>query len=441
MNKRTKIKDALARMRPAWTDTPVVVNAASLFGSTAITSLLGFCYWLLAARLFPVQAVGVASAAVSAMQLIATAGLLGMGTLMVSELAHGRSPAGLVSAAVFCASVSSAGLGLLYLVVQATSATDIAFSQQGIWGSAVFLAGVALTGATLVIDQASVGIQRGEIQLVRNTVFSVAKLAALPFALLLAVQDAAIGIYAAWLLGNVVSLVTLRTHLWHTGIRPRMFPAFRALTAIRGAALAHHWLNVASQTPRLVLPVLVAATLSPELNAAFYTAVLIVSFATVVPGHLSNALFALPRGQHDRLAEELRGTLRLSAIVGVVSAVLIAVSARFCLSLFGPDYVVATGSMIILGLTTLPFTVKLHYAAVCRIRGQLTWCAAVSTVGAIFEVAAAYVGAKTFGLAGVSAGVLAALCLEAMFLWPSVARSARLPLVYPWLHADQRSNA
>lgn len=423
---------AAMRRRPAMTQSAVVLNAASLFGSTIITSALGFCYWVLAARLFPIQAVGVASAAVSAMQLLAVAGLAGMGTLMISELAEGSPPVGLVSAAVVVAALTSAAVGGVYLILEAASSADIGLSDHGLWGPLVFLAGVGLTGATFVIDQASIGIQRGDIQLARNAVFSLAKLAALPLVLLVAERDAALGMYIAWFFGGVVSLLTLRVHLWRAGLRPHLRPAFPALLAIRKAALAHHWLNLASQTPRLALPVLVAVTLSPELNAAFYTAVLIVNFADVVPGHLSNALFALPRGQMARLAEELRGTLRICLVVGIASATLIAISARFVLSVFGSSYVVATGAMVVLGFTTLPFSVKVHYAAVCRVQGRLRWCAAVSTAGALLEVLAAFVGAKLFGLTGVSAGLLIALTAEAVFLWPTVARAALLPTLIPW---------
>jgi O-antigen/teichoic acid export membrane protein len=61
-------------------------NAGSLMGTTVITSLVGFAYWWLAARTAPADAVGQASAAVSAMTLIGTIGMFGMGTMLISEL-------------------------------------------------------------------------------------------------------------------------------------------------------------------------------------------------------------------------------------------------------------------------------------------------------------------------------------------------------------------
>ncbi|HEY0530877.1 MAG TPA: hypothetical protein VGD29_04685, partial [Actinoplanes sp.] len=62
------------------------LNAGSLMATTLITSLFGFAYWWVAARVAPAAAVGQASAAVSAMTLIGTIGMFGMGTMLISDL-------------------------------------------------------------------------------------------------------------------------------------------------------------------------------------------------------------------------------------------------------------------------------------------------------------------------------------------------------------------
>ena len=61
-------------------------NAGSLVMSTGVASLLGVVYWMFATRLFSQRAVGYGSAAVSAMTLLGTIGMLGLGTLLIGEL-------------------------------------------------------------------------------------------------------------------------------------------------------------------------------------------------------------------------------------------------------------------------------------------------------------------------------------------------------------------
>ena len=87
-------------------------NAGSLVATTLITSALGFAYWALAARLFSQEAVGYASAAVSAMTLLGTVGVLGLGTVLLGQLPRRQERGGLVAAAVLAAAAGSAVLGL-----------------------------------------------------------------------------------------------------------------------------------------------------------------------------------------------------------------------------------------------------------------------------------------------------------------------------------------
>ena len=54
VNPMAGIKDAI--------EGPIVRNAAALYGTTIVTSILGFVYWFVAARLAPAAAVGTASA-------------------------------------------------------------------------------------------------------------------------------------------------------------------------------------------------------------------------------------------------------------------------------------------------------------------------------------------------------------------------------------------
>jgi len=73
----------------------IVSNAGSLVATQLVTSGLGFLFWLVAARWFSPAGVGFAAAAISAMTLLGTFGMLGLGTLLMGELPrrpHLRGP-------------------------------------------------------------------------------------------------------------------------------------------------------------------------------------------------------------------------------------------------------------------------------------------------------------------------------------------------------------
>src|SRR5829696_2496444 len=437
MRRQRPARNALAQRLRVLQERPVVTAASHLFGSTVITSILGFAFWAFAARLYTAVEVGSSSAAISAMQFLATVGVLGLNTLVVGEMRRQTNRAGLVVAAAVVATLASCVAAIVYLLLAPLLHAHLGPLGQGVVGPVLFAAGVGLTGLTIVLDQSSIGLLRGDIQLWRNAVFATVKLLLLPLGMFIRSVDGALVIYGVWFLANLVSLFIFQLHTRRQGVRrPQLLPNWSSLRALRGAALAHHWLNLASYGPRLILPIIVTSTLGPAYNAAFYTALLLVTFANVVPGHLSTALFSLGRGETEELAREARHTLRLSTVVAVATGILFVPLSYPNLRIISSEYVVATSSMIVLGLTTLPLVVKLHYIAVNRIHNRLNSCAVVITAGGILELVLAGVGARVAGLVGVSTGYLLALTIEAVVLWPSVAKAAHLPVMLVRLRRD-----
>src|SRR6266516_1538314 len=103
----------------------MLTNAGSLVGTTAVTSVLGFVYWWIAARQFSPEAVGFASAAISAMTLLGTFSILGLGTLLVGELLRQRGKeVSLISAALIVVGGVGGCLGIVFAAVAAYLSAD-----------------------------------------------------------------------------------------------------------------------------------------------------------------------------------------------------------------------------------------------------------------------------------------------------------------------------
>ena len=371
-------------------------SASSLVATTAVASLLGFVYWALAARMFPQRAVGYGSAAISAMTLLGTIGMLGLGTVLIGELPRRRDRARLVAAALLASAVGSALLGLAFAVISPHASSHFGRISGGAAQAALFTAGVCLTGASLVFDQATIGLLRGGLQLARNVVFSVAKLAVLPATALVLHDQFGVGITASWVAGLAASMLLIAPWLRVTGTHVLSRPDWAVLRGLGTTAVEHSWLNLAITVPRSLIPVLVTIIVSPSANAAFYAAWTLSGFLYIVPTHLSTVLFAVASADPQVIARKLRFTLGLSALIGLPGMVVLASGAHFALSLFGPSYArAATVSLLLLVAGYVPTVPKLHYIAVCRAQGRITRAAAVLTAAAAAEVAAAAAGGAT----------------------------------------------
>lgn len=399
----------------------MLVNAGSLIGTTVVTSVLGFAYWWLIARLFPPAAVGFASAAISAMMLLGTVCMLGLGTLLIGELPRQPGKEGsLISAAL----IVVGGVGGVFGILFAVGASFVAADLQPLWANgadiAAFAIGVSLTAITLVLDQALIGLLRGSVQFWRNTLFAVAKFLALFIPGLWLVNEAGMRIYVTWLFGNALSLLALVAFLIRRKERVKrthVLPQWGLLRKLGAAALQHHVLNLILLAPPLILPILVTIQLSATANAWFYVSYMLANFVFGVPYALSTVLYAMGSAQPAQLAHKTRITLGLSLLAAIVANGVLQLGARQVLGLFGHIYAEqAIWSLRILLLAAFPITIKSHYIAINRIQGKIGYVVLPIAVATLLEVSAAAVGAHFGGVAGLSLGWLGALCAQAIFM-------------------------
>ncbi len=332
------------------------------------------------------------------MTLLGTIGMLGMGTLLIGELPRRSARAGLISAALLACGFGSLVLGLGFAIL----APHISGRFDHVTGTpsqaALFIIGVILTGVSLVLDQATIGLMRGGLQLTRNTIFAAVKLLALPATAIVVHDQFGLGITASWTAGIAVSMALLAIRLRFSGMPVLPRPDWRVLRRLGRTALAHNWLNLALSIPLSLIPVLVTVVVSPSANAAFYTAWTLTGFLKIVPQHLSTVLFAVAAADPQVIARKLRFTLRMSLLIGLPGMAVLGIGAHLALSMFGPGYArAATLPLILLVIGYLPYIPKMTYIAVCRAAGQIPRAAAVMTAAAVMEVTASAAGGCTAG--------------------------------------------
>ncbi|MGE5407106.1 MAG: lipopolysaccharide biosynthesis protein [Syntrophothermus sp.] len=405
----------------------VLTNATSMMGTTAVTAGLGAAFWLIAARQFSADAVGVASAAVSAMMLLGYLATAGLGTLLMGELPRRDSGhRGLLNAALLVSGAIGAALGIAFAILAPLVSPDLDPLSESATAVVVFAIGVGLTGLTTVLDQALIGLLRGNLQLSRNVVFSVVKLLVLAVAGLALTSAGGVWIYAAWTLGIAVSLVVLAGFYRHRGA-DTVRPTFAELSAMRIEAATHHIYNLAIRAPDLALPLIVVSTLSAAANANFYIAWMIASFGFMVPVSLSSVLFAVGSADSVGLHSRYRLSIGLSAGLGVVINLFLLVAGGTILSLFGSSYEQgALATLQILALGVFPETVKAHFLSIVRVERRIARTIPLVIGGTVLELGAALAGGLSGKLTLVAAGWLAAVCVEALVMSWTVFRFLRL---------------
>jgi O-antigen/teichoic acid export membrane protein len=404
---------AIVRVRSALQKSAtLVMNSGALAIGTMASAFLGFVYWWLAARLFPPEVIGNASALLSVMGLVGLLGEAGLGTLLIGEIVrHPGKERGLVAAAASAAVVLAVGLALLFVFGEAHLISSTG-PIDGWFEGAVFVLGCALTALSVVADQALVGNLRSTGRMIRQVLFST-------FKLMLIAAAAAAGyasnasILLTWVAGLLASWIGVDL-LTRGGARHLVGPPdFQLLHTLRRKVFDHYALDVALQAPGVIMPYVVLVLLSPTTNAAFASMWMLVSMTSVIPAVMATVLFPVGRASPKQLGHDIRVSLAVSLLFSLVCAIFVFTYSWEILALFNPAYPEIAGSSLrFLGFSLLGSTFKFHACTLARLGDAMRNASRWFAFGGLLELCFAVAGAKLDGLQGLVLGWTLAASIE-----------------------------
>jgi O-antigen/teichoic acid export membrane protein len=396
--------------------------------ATTVNSATGFVFWWIAARTFPPAAVGIAAAAISAMLLLSQLSVLGLGTAMAGVLHREARPWSLAVTALLAATGIGLLVGSVFAIVAPGISEELGEISAAPLALAVFASGVALTAGSAVLDQILVAMLRNVQQLMRNIVFSLSRLVLVVLAAVLLVPASGMAIYGSWLVGTAISILLVALLPANLSQLRGLWPLqWGRLGSMAFGALSHHVLNLSRSASVWLLPIVVTVLLSPEVNAAFYVALLLANFIALVGTSATFTLYVIAARAPEQLAHQMRVTVGISLLAAVVGSAVIALGGRLLLMAFGSSYAdVAYPTVVVLALSTIPLVVKDHWIALQRLHGTVARGAAIGVLLLVMELAAGALGAMEGGILGLALARLAVLAIQAVFMAPVVLRAMRV---------------
>ena len=405
----------VARMRHVLASRSLLRNAGYIMLTTGANSLLGYLFWVLAARSYTAHTIGVAGALIAAMTVVAAIADLGTSTALIQRLPSQRADADwsrTVTASVVTATVAGLTIAAVAAVAVLPSVSpSLSIARSSAAHLLLFVGGVAIWSLSTVSDYLFVAERRAGNMLTRNFVFGAAKLVGIG-ALVLAGDDSAYGIFAVWVAGCVLSLAVA-----YLLLVPRLGRRYRPSLAgvpgaIRGGATAfagNYFITLGFLLTSYVLPLVVVDRLSATDNGYFYIAWLLGGAFFTVTGSLGSALFA--EGSHDRasLAAQTRTAFRFSALLLTPLMLIFLVAAGPILELFGPDYATHGKTLLILlTASAVPDAITAIYLSRVRAEGRLVFPAVTSMAMAVLTLAGAWVLLPSMDLPGAGVAFIVA---------------------------------
>ena len=389
------------RLRQLW-GIRLYSNTSYLVMTNLATGLLGFAFWIVVARFYPPEDVGLASALIAATGLVASLSSLGLGDAVVRFLPHSDKDANSMINTVFTlgALTSMAG-AVIFVIGLGFWSPALLFIRQNLIYLAAFVLFTITFNVSFLMDRTFVAERRAGFVVTKNLIFGLLKL---PLPILLAVFFRSFGIFASWGMSlGVAFLLSMFLFL------PRVQPGYRAFFAISRKvvnnivhfSLANYVADLLWGVPSLVLPIMVVNLLGAEPTAYFYIAWLIGSVPGMIAGAASTSLFA--EGSHDeeRLGLHIWRSLKMIFLILVPAVILILAIADKLLLLFGGAYSESATTLVrIVAISTVPMSMNVVYLAKLRVEKNLKAILGLTALAAPITLGLAYLLLPRMGING-----------------------------------------
>jgi O-antigen/teichoic acid export membrane protein len=392
-------------------DDHLVRSSLVLMLNSSVQAALGFTFWVVMARLFSAEDVGIASSLISATSLIAFFALAGLNSTLVRFLPTAPDKRSLLTGAFLTVAGAGAVIGLGYVALMPVVAPRLAFITHSPVMALGFVLLTAAAAVNLLTDAVFIASRRaglcaltdGAIGGVAKIVFGLAVIGTGAFGLF----SASVGGLAAAAIASIVLIMTsLR-------LRPSLSHPFRALKPLLKFSGANYVANALNLLPSVVVAVVVLDRLGArqagyyfvafQMAALLYAAIFAAESAFLSEGSQPGADWRAIRRRSRRLA------VALFAPAGV----LLIATAHWVLAAFGRGYSVnATGCLVLLAVAVLPMAMANWAWTVLRLSGRLVAVVLTNAVYSAGICVAAWILAP-HGLTALAAAWLVGAALAA----------------------------
>jgi O-antigen/teichoic acid export membrane protein len=410
---------------------PRFVDSLALILARLASSGLGFLTWLVIARLFAAEQVGLASGLVSAMMLLVQLSLLGVGAAFITLYPRYRER---LQHLLDTSLSLVAGAGILgaggFILLSGRFFQELSIISQPRY--AFLFLGMVLFGAVnTLMDHFSISIRRSDQALARNVLFGLVAIGTAAIFPLVLNMATSVHIIIAWALAGMSAVLLGAAQMWQSMSRYLYQPrGDRAMAGqLMAAGLPNYLLTLAERAPNWILPILVTELLSPADNAHWYILWMMAWAVYQITISLGQNLFADVTRHPEQVRQAVAYSQRTSLILAGSAGAFLFLFAPLVLSILGREYAVqGTLPLRVLSLAVFPAIFIQSYYAVCRGTSRLREATLTGLLSGLSGISAAAYAGINFGLPGMAVAWLAVQAVTGVWaIW----RTRRLAQVIP----------
>jgi O-antigen/teichoic acid export membrane protein len=368
--------------------------------STLIMAFLGFIFWMVNARLFTTEQVGLATTIISVTSLITSLSVLGLNTAIIRFLPRSERKNDKINTAFTLTALVTIVFSTLFLLLINDFSPKLLFIKENIIFAFAFIIFMVSGSLSSMIDSVFVAYRSTKFILVKNSLFSLLKI----IFVFLFVSLGAYGIFASWMIAVIIaSLMSFGILAVKFQYRMKIVFYDSIIKKIGGYSFANYLSGFIGGLPTLLLPLIIINNLSSETAAFYYVSMMIASLIFIIPSASSQSLFAEGSYDENNIKPQVRKAIKIILLL-LIPAILITIFlGKYVLLLFGKAYSAEGFRFLqILAISGIFISINSVFASVWRIRKKMKQIIVRGAIGAVITLGLSYLFIQNgFGLLGV----------------------------------------
>ena len=360
---------------------PLTRNGYALVASAAFTSILGFVFWILGARLYTKEQLGLGAALISMLFTLGGLAQLNLGNILNRYLpTAGQHTTKLILISYAIASAMALLISTAFVLAAKYIAPSLGFLSDNIWTSSLFVVSAVCWTIFSLQDSVLSGLRQSTWVPVENLLYSISKivLLLLPSGFIILGST----IFTAWTV-PLFLLVAGTNLVIFFRLTPRVSSDDGGTTALSLQTLIQFfgWDYVGTTATTLsygAAKLIVLNVAGPAALAVYHLAWTVSYSLYLATSSMSASLTAEGAVGRDRVRALASDTIVHTVFMLFIGVTILFLCAPLIMSMFGPLYLDTSVELLrILVLSSLPGALVTIYLAVARLQGHLSMVAFV----------------------------------------------------------------
>lgn len=331
----------------------ILKNSMYLIMTNFSGMVIGFFFWMIAAKFYSPGDIGTISAILSSMLLISMISCVGLPMAMTLYLpVNAQKANGIINSCLLVGITVSAIFSLIFILGINIWAPRLEPILGNFKLGIIFVITTIMTTVSLFMGGTFTAGRRSSFQMVKENTFSISK------ALLLVLMSGfgVIGIFMAWSMGLAIAIFLgffLLIKLWR--YKP-MFTIDPIIKSMARFSIGNYIAGIFYNIPKFIFPVMIANLLSTESAGYFFIAMTIASMFYGIPEAIAGPFLA-ESSDKEKFWNNVSKVIKFDIYLLVPGLIMLMIFGKFILNIFNPNYAEhSLNTLIILSLASIPIS-------------------------------------------------------------------------------------